>query len=269
MQIINRLFVIPLSLKIGLNLALITQQQSHRTMASFQSTKDKFLSMDINEKRKHYKCGDNYVRLDQIPRWSEQSKQYQTKEQTINVCSKYKPNAEMNDRLSLFNGDITTLEIDAIVNAANEQLAGGGGVDGFIHRAAGYEDLQAECRTLNGCRTGDCKMTGGYRLPAKYIIHCVGPIGEKPDLLASCYQRALDSLRDNQLRSIAFPCISTGIFGYPNENAAHIALNTIRHWFENSTTNIQSIDRIIFCLFLDKDIEIYNRLIREYFPPTQ
>ncbi|OTF83141.1 O-acetyl-ADP-ribose deacetylase MACROD2-like protein, partial [Euroglyphus maynei] len=132
--------------------------------------------------------------------------------------------------------------------------------DGFIHRAAGYEDLQAECRTLNGCRTGDCKITGD-------IIHCVGPIGEKPDLLANCYRRALDLLRDNQLRSIAFPCISTGIFGYPNENAANVALETVRKWLENNSTT--NIDRIIFCLFLDQDIEIYNRLIGEYFPPPK
>nr|XP_046916251.1 ADP-ribose glycohydrolase MACROD1-like [Dermatophagoides farinae] len=124
---INRMVIPLLSFKIGLNLVLTTlNQQSQRTMASFQSTKDKFLSMAINEKRTHYKCGENYVQLNQIPKWSEQSKS-QTTSATMNVCNKYKPMAEMNDRLSLFNGDITTLEIDAIVNAANQQLAGGGG----------------------------------------------------------------------------------------------------------------------------------------------
>ncbi|KAJ6217026.1 hypothetical protein RDWZM_008183 [Blomia tropicalis] len=216
---------------------------------------DQFLSMKLEEKRQQYKCGSKYVTLSQIPVWSVKSN---------------KPSAVSNgeiagSKVSVFVGDITTLEIDAIVNAANGKLAGGGGVDGFIHRAAGAEDLQAECQTLNGCETGSCKITGGYRLPAKYIIHCVGPVGEKPGPLASCYESAMNLLVANNLRSIAFPCISTGVYGYPNESAAKVALNAIQTWL-NDPNNRDKIDRIIFCLFLEKDVEIYNRLLNQYFP---
>lgn len=123
--------------------------------------------------------------------------------------------------------------------------------------------LQSECSYLNDCETGDAKITGGYKLPAKYVIHAVGPIGEKPDLLANCYKRSFDLLKDNQLGSIAFPCISTGIYGYPNENAANVALKATREWLENNEYNVE---RIIFCLFLDVDIKIYHQLLPSYFP---
>ncbi|KAM9316811.1 ADP-ribose glycohydrolase MACROD2, partial [Gastrophryne carolinensis] len=172
------------------------------------------------------------------------------------------------DKVSLYKGDITQLEVDAIVNAANSSLLGGGGVDGCIHRAAG-PNLMAECRSLGGCPTGQAKITCGYQLPAKYVIHTVGPIARghlsdshKEDL-KSCYESSLALAKENNIRSIAFPCISTGIYGFPNEPAASIALNTAKEWLSE---NQHLVDRIIFCVFLDVDYKIYKMKLKEYFP---
>ncbi|XP_023216309.1 uncharacterized protein LOC111618913 [Centruroides sculpturatus] len=228
---------------------------NNREMSSkkdFTADKENYLKMPIEEKRKLYKCGSGYLTLDQIPSWDEYAK----------IKGILTGSNEINKKVSLFEGDITSLEIDSIVNAANNRLLGGGGVDGAIHRAAGSE-LKAECATLNGCETGNAKITGGYRLPAKYVIHTVGPIGEKPDKLASCYQTSLNLVKENNLRSVAFPCISTGVYGYPNEKAAHVAIDVVRKWLNE---NANSIDRIIFCLFLKEDVKIYHRLMAEYFP---
>jgi O-acetyl-ADP-ribose deacetylase (regulator of RNase III) len=163
--------------------------------------------------------------------------------------------------LSALQADITTLAVDAIVNAANSSLLGGGGVDGAIHRAAGPELLQ-ECRLLHGCKTGDAKVTKGYRLRAKHIIHTVGPVWRggaqgEPELLASCYRRSLEIAAARGVASIAFPCISTGIYGFPVEQAAEIAVATVRA----SLTDAGSIQEVIFCCFSASDLEIYRRLL--------
>jgi O-acetyl-ADP-ribose deacetylase len=152
--------------------------------------------------------------------------------------------------LEIAIGDITTLDVDAIVNAANSSLLGGGGVDGAIHRAAGPE-LLAECRTLGGCATGSAKITRGYRLPAKHVIHAVGPVwsggaaGEER-LLASCYRTALTLANDHGLSSIAFPAISTGVYRFPADRAARVAVDAV---VSNLTTNRGSCQRVVFCCF--------------------
>jgi O-acetyl-ADP-ribose deacetylase (regulator of RNase III) len=177
----------------------------------------------------------------------------------------YPPNAAYNDKISVIRQDITTLAVDVIVNAANNSLLGGGGVDGAIHRAAGPELLD-ECETLGGCATGSAKITGGFRLPAKAIIHAVGPIywstkpkGTHTQLLAGSYRKSLELATEYGLKSIAFPALSTGVYGYPSGEACIVALKTVRDFFDEGKG--EELDRVIFCNFLQKDEDAYFKTI--------
>ncbi len=166
-------------------------------------------------------------------------------------------------RLELIKGDITLLEVDAIVNAANRSLLGGGGVDGAIHNAAGPE-LLSECMTLNGCETGKSKITKGYNLKAKYIIHTVGPVWhggykDEPETLASCYQSLLEIAKDKKLKTIAIPGISTGVYGFPKDLAALIAVNEIRRFLNKNSYP----EKVIFAAFDDVSFENYKKLLEK------
>jgi O-acetyl-ADP-ribose deacetylase (regulator of RNase III) len=165
--------------------------------------------------------------------------------------------------LRAVRSDITKLAVDAIVNAANTTLMGGGGVDGAIHRAAGRE-LVIECATLNGCHPGDAKITKGYKLPAKHVIHTVGPVWregacQEAETLASCYRRSLEVAREHHLRTVAFPCISTGVYGYPPDQAVTIAVQTVREFITESP---DAFDEITFCCFSTDDLQRYEKLLQ-------
>jgi O-acetyl-ADP-ribose deacetylase len=174
---------------------------------------------------------------------------------------KFKKLYNMEKRIELFKGDITRLETDAIVNAANTSLLGGGGVDGAIHRAAGIE-LLAECRLLNGCSTGDAKITGAYNLPAHYVIHTVGPVwhggeGNEEKLLESCYRRCMQIAAEKELKSIAFPNISTGVYHFPKQLAADIAIRTVK----TGLASCPALEKVIFVCFDEENLAIYSKLL--------
>jgi O-acetyl-ADP-ribose deacetylase (regulator of RNase III) len=167
----------------------------------------------------------------------------------------------MKNRIELLKADITSLKVDAIINAANKTLLGGGGVDGAIHSAAG-PDLLNECKTLNGCETGKAKITKGYRLKAKHIIHTVGPVWyggyrDEYELLASCYQSSLEIAKDKRLKTIAFPGISTGVYGFPQEMAALIAVSETRRFLLKN----KYPEKVTFVTFSDDNYETYRKLL--------
>ena len=176
--------------------------------------------------------------------------------------------ATYNDQIALIRTDITKLEVDSIVNAANESLLGGGGVDGAIHLAAGRQ-LTRECEKLDGCDTGDAKITGAYRLPCKRVIHAVGPVygstkrkGMHTALLSSCYTTALDLAVKNDCKSIAFSALSTGVYGYPSDEAAETAIGAVKGWLDKDADRVGEMERIVFCSFMEKDQKAYE----EYLP---
>ncbi|KAL8729399.1 MAG: hypothetical protein Q9181_005023 [Wetmoreana brouardii] len=215
----------------------------------------------------------NVVKLSDIPTVSEL---YKTRhlEPPAESESSYTPSAILNSKVALIRTSITDLEVTSIVNAANSSLLGGGGVDGAIHAAAGPE-LLAECRTLNGCRTGSAKITAAYSLPSQYIIHAVGPVyarekrkrdGLQAELLANCYRTSLE-LAAEKGGSIAFSCLSTGVYGYPSNEAAEIACETVRAFLESEAG--QRLETVVFCCFLEKDEIEYEEYLPIVFPPSK
>uniref|UniRef100_UPI00398E54E5 ADP-ribose glycohydrolase MACROD2 isoform X2 n=1 Tax=Pristiophorus japonicus TaxID=55135 RepID=UPI00398E54E5 len=266
------------------------------------------------EKKSTDSFDDGVIQLKDISVWREDAKKLYLKEKLEDKeQDEYSPLKEgtgeddeevsaqkdltLNDNVSLYRGDITKLKIDAVVNAANKSLLGGGGVDGCIHRAAGPKLLSA-CRQLNGCNTGDAKITLGYDLPAKHVIHTVGPVARGncderlKRQLRNCYETSLKLLETQGLKSIAFPCISTGIYGFPQDDAAEIAVSTVKEWLAdkrdlNRRDSVapppaaacmrhraprdqqgagESVDRIIFCVFLESDHKIYKEKMLHHFP---
>ncbi|XP_022599410.1 O-acetyl-ADP-ribose deacetylase MACROD2 isoform X2 [Seriola dumerili] len=221
----------------------------------WKTEKERLLRLEREERRKEYRRQD-FISLDKIPTWREENRVNDNEE-----GQELTGGGGLSDKVSLYKGDITVLEVDAIVNAANSSLLGGGGVDGCIHKAAG-SCLYDECHSLNGCDTGKAKITCGYDLPARYVIHTVGPVARghvgptETNDLTSCYQNSLRLMKEHGLSTVAFPCISTGIYGFPNEPAADIALNTVKSWIEE---NPDKITRVIFCVFLETDFAIYKK----------
>ena len=215
------------------------------------------------------RMASNLTTLDSIPTLT---LLYKLKKVTPASNLKSGATSDYNDTISLIRTDITKLNVDAIVNAANESLLGGGGVDGAIHRAAGPKLLK-ECRTLAGCDTGDAKITNAYELPCKKVIHTPGPVygstkrkGKHETLLRSCYRRCLDLTKENGCKSLAFSCLSTGVYGYPSDEAAETAIDEVKNWLDG---NKGIMERVVFCAFLEKDEEAYKEYLPQYFSSAE
>ncbi|XP_011608819.1 ADP-ribose glycohydrolase MACROD1 isoform X6 [Takifugu rubripes] len=237
------------SLHTGTFSAMAIKVNLNSAEGNWKEIKEFLLSCSVKDRRQYYRTS-GFVPLDDIPAWTPTTG---PPEQVI--C---KRNENLDQKISLYSGDITKLEIDAIVNA----------VDGAIHRAAGPM-LVKECASLQGCETGQAKITCGYGLPAKYVIHTVGPIAQgrvgevEKEALRSCYRNSLNAATQHAARSVAFPCISTGIYGYPPEEAVHEALTTVREYLDE---HHDKLDRVIFCVFLPSDKKLYLQNLPLYFP---
>jgi len=251
-----------------------TSVRSMGKQAKWNEEKERKLNLSGEERRKEYFCEGEFVKLEDIKPWSEvcqkeaiqlEANDLKNVEEGLFGALKIDESLTLSEKVSIFEGDITTLEIDAIVNAANNSLLGGGGVDGAIHRAAGPM-LLAENRDHQGCQDGEAVESGGYRLPAKYVISTVGPRGEHPEVLQRAYGNCLTKMLELGLKTIAFPCISTGIYGYPNHAACNIALRTSREFLEE---HHQKVERIIFCLFLPRDVKLYKERLSLMFPASK
>ncbi|XP_070693318.1 ADP-ribose glycohydrolase MACROD1 isoform X2 [Pempheris klunzingeri] len=247
------------SLHTGTLTAMALKVDLNSAEGDWVETKGVLLSLSVKDRRQYHRTSSS-VPLDDIPVW--------TPAAGGSEKALYQRNEKLDQKISVYSGDITKLEIGAIVNAANKTLLGGGGVDGAIHRAAGPM-LKKECASLHGCETGEAKITCGYGLPAKYVIHTVGPIAQggvgevEKNALRSCYKNSLKTATENAARSVAFPCISTGIYGYPPKQAVHEALATVREYLDE---HHDKLDRVIFCVFLPTDKELYLQNLPLYFP---
>lgn len=206
------------------------------------------------------------VTIDDLPSWAVAGPESLEEHPIPNkITSEFKPSTEINSKITLWmRGNSARLAADAIVNAANSSLYPGGGICGVIHSAAGPK-LADACAKIGHTPTGQAALTPGFDLPAKYVIHAVGPVGEKPAELESAYKSTLAYMDGEKIRSIGFCCISTGIYGYPIEPATHVALNTVRQWLE-VPENREKTDRIIFVVFEPRDVKVYYKLIHKYFP---
>ncbi|XP_077283700.1 macro domain-containing protein CT2219-like [Arctopsyche grandis] len=258
---------------IGLALGcVVIAEIAGANMSSWPVEKNIFLNMDVEKKRRQYK-GNSFLTLQEVPPWVEEvSRQSPSLDSDVNIFKAggmvldASLNVILAHKVSLWNGDITQFEVDAIVNAANTRLLGGAGVDGAIHRAAGAYLLE-ECESIRGCPTGEARISGGYQLPAKYVIHTVGPTNKSAELLKNCYRSCFALQRANELKTIVFPCIGTGVYNFPNIEAAHIACSTSREFLEeDAKEHGGSVERIIFCTFEPKDFKIYQSVIQLYFP---
>eukprot|EP01006_Ploeotia_vitrea_P013003 TRINITY_DN34200_c0_g1_i1.p1 TRINITY_DN34200_c0_g1~~TRINITY_DN34200_c0_g1_i1.p1 ORF type:complete len:453 (-),score=44.08 TRINITY_DN34200_c0_g1_i1:812-2170(-) len=210
--------------------------------------------------------------VDELETWDEWAARLASNEdgfvfvRSKGVAEQYKVDAKLNKKVCLYDGGVCDIACDALVNAANSGCLGGGGVDHAVHAGAG-KLLLMECATFKGCKTGQSRLTKGYQLPAKYVIHTVGPIGEDPEALTSCYESILKLTERFSLRNIAVCMISTGIFGYPLEPATHIALKTVREWLETGN-NADKVDRIIFACYQSHELAAYEEILPTYFPPA-